>query len=291
MPPSCPRPLDNVIEIVLHFCRIEFCIFAGNYRLEYATNFRLIYLYSNHTIAIARIIAFASMEWSRMFDPTTDRGRSDTVADEDVILGLFREWVSELCAAHKAGDDEAEHDAAQARAFAIEPKIAAIPAASAAGLAVKTYMLLAIECEFAGGDHPAGLNPLMYAMAPVGSVLLRDLARFVPDIEPLVADVLAEELDRAVDCEIGRSVRWPLPEELRHELDQIIEDVGRKDFDELIQWHNSPRTEAEAWFIANRERILARINPQKLAEELAEHAARRANCDQVLEAVAAYGWV
>jgi hypothetical protein len=109
-------------------------------------------------------------------------------ADDSRILSLFRDWQG-LCRAAEAIRDDSEYDAARERLDAIATEeIAKVPAAGAAGIAIKAFLHLHME------DPPLGALEIS---------LLEDAARFVPQLAPLVADLVA----RAVEQHTGTVTR------------------------------------------------------------------------------------
>ena len=119
---------------------------------------------------------------------------------DDAILTVFRQWIdAHLAAAEigKATGDSREFDAAMDRVNDLECGIAKIRALGPVGLAVKAYLAAHYEHGPNLGDHPAGVARL--DPAPHGALntdnlvsLVRDAARFVPDIATLAVPLIGE---------------------------------------------------------------------------------------------------
>ena len=113
------------------------------------------------------------------------------------ILGLFREWcaIKRLYAAWLE-DDEAAASALDECASAIERRICRVPASGAAGLVVKTYLLVHMHAsawteDMAALPEPSGGDCLDSRLA---QSIIRDGVRFAPDLAPLSADFLKNVL-------------------------------------------------------------------------------------------------
>ncbi len=119
------------------------------------------------------------------------------------ILSLFRQWIRAYRAADEiaqADRPESEHDAACEVFRGIERKIVDIPVQGPAGFAVKAY--LAVHCQHPASAHdadPAGLSgypdydgdePEAYFDNHCIASLMRDAARFVPEIAELAAPMI-----------------------------------------------------------------------------------------------------
>lgn len=117
--------------------------------------------------------------------------------DDNKILTLFREWVAATRASislWKDGNSE-EYDAAAATIDdTIERPIIETPSSGAAGLAIKAY--LAIRASGGGArEDEAALNPKFGLNWLIEASLLRDAARFVPELAPLVAGAVESQPD------------------------------------------------------------------------------------------------
>jgi hypothetical protein len=136
--------------------------------------------------------AFAYFE--RLFTPAPN---------DDKILELFREWraaqneygaLNELC----DGDDESDEcKAAWERISTIEAAIAAIPAAGAIGLALKTYLWIFGDFVWVrDGEHASigGLGPYDdpdKLDVRLAVSLLKDMVRAAPELGALTADYIS----------------------------------------------------------------------------------------------------
>jgi hypothetical protein len=145
-----------------------------------------------------------------MFDETTlneheteaRRGAvmSAIPADDSEILSLFREWVAAMRAADAlpggpdGSPEQAEYDAACRRCWNLEKAITAIPAAGAAGLAIKIYIGVHVVDTSTRDDDAAlsadALDVDQSCDARVSASILRDAVRFAPELAPLTAAVI-----------------------------------------------------------------------------------------------------
>jgi hypothetical protein len=80
--------------------------------------------------------------------------------------------------------------------------MAAMPAASAVGLAIKTYLLAWAETGGSFEDAPAlsDLGHDGYLSDAIWLSLLNDLSTFVPELRPLVAAAVASPLTLPIDA-------------------------------------------------------------------------------------------
>jgi len=117
--------------------------------------------------------------------------------DNSVILALFHEWQEALGAANSAATDE-EAEPLDQRVWRLERQIYDAPAAGAAGFAVKAFMLARVEVNTNRNglflpfdeDHYAGDGRLSLTKHAVKG-LLADAARFLSELAPIVARVVA----------------------------------------------------------------------------------------------------
>jgi hypothetical protein len=105
-------------------------------------------------------------------------------ADDSRVLSLFHDWL-ELYRAAKgipnSFEGDKEFDAARERLDAIATEaIAEVPAAAAAGIAIKAFLRLQID--------PTDMKLLR----PLERSLLEDAARFVPELARLVANLVRQ---------------------------------------------------------------------------------------------------
>jgi hypothetical protein len=122
------------------------------------------------------------------------------MADDERILGLFREWtVAEREAAaisrrnnRDDDDDDPEEAAARNRADAILEEIAETAATGMAGLSIKFYLALRGALCAPYHDPCAIIFEEGTEGEFMGKAALRDAARLVPELAPLCAPVLAE---------------------------------------------------------------------------------------------------
>lgn len=122
------------------------------------------------------------------FDPFALGG----FADDATLLALFREWIEgHRTAARAPENDDEGFNCVLDRVFEIEDQIAAIPARGAIGLAVKVYIAIRYDHGQGRGDDAAAIvpceagEPTPYSRYIAGVV--RDVAHFLPETEPLVA--------------------------------------------------------------------------------------------------------
>jgi hypothetical protein len=111
-------------------------------------------------------------------------------ADDSQILSLFREWLGLYRAAEGIPNTFKgfkEFDAARERLDALTTEvIAKVPAAGAAGIAIKAFLRLHME------DPPLGT---------VEKSLLEDAARFVPELAPLATAMVARAAEQGTGTE------------------------------------------------------------------------------------------
>lgn len=120
-----------------------------------------------------------------MFDDNTlSRHHGD-----DGILAMFREWcgLRRRFSSAYDGDDNPVLDEADA----IEAKLFAIPATGAAGLAVKVYLLIFRDDDCLREADDAGLSYKLENWWPEKAAALRDVIKFIPEIDGLAAPYLA----------------------------------------------------------------------------------------------------
>jgi hypothetical protein len=122
------------------------------------------------------------------------------------ILSLFRQWIAAHLAAQqisKTIGDSPEFNAAIDRVCDLEYAIPKIPAQGLIGCAIKAYLIAHHELTPAYGAHPAGLGTLgpdeyggNGSDLPLGLAslvsLIRDAARFVPEIATLAVLLIGE---------------------------------------------------------------------------------------------------
>jgi hypothetical protein len=119
-------------------------------------------------------------------------GLVERVANDDAILSLFRQWIE----ARKSWDSP-EFDAAVVRICDLERGIGKIPAQGLIGVAIKAYLVAHHEHTPSLRDHPAGvarLNPALHGALNADNLvsLIRDAARFVPEIAVLAVPLIGE---------------------------------------------------------------------------------------------------
>jgi hypothetical protein len=118
--------------------------------------------------------------------------RTAPLADDSKILVLFREWVAARRAADVlCGEDgkSAEYKAAAEAAEKIESALIEVPSNGAAGLAIKSYLALHAD----GADYDDGAALGKFAInREVDVAILKDIVRFVPELEVLAAAPIRE---------------------------------------------------------------------------------------------------
>jgi hypothetical protein len=126
-------------------------------------------------------------------------GLVERVASDDAILTLFRQWIEAHLVAAQIGEatgDSPEFDAAMDRVNDLEREIPKIQAQGSVGLAIKAYLAAHYEHGPALGDHPAGsrIDPAWLGALNADNLvsLVRDAARFVPEIAALAAPLIGE---------------------------------------------------------------------------------------------------
>src|SRR6202035_5274461 len=118
----------------------------------------------------------------------------------NAFLTVFRQWIEAHLAAAQIGEatgDSPEFDAAMDRVNDLERGIAKIRALGPVGLAVKAYLAAHYEHGPNLGDHPAGvarLDPALHGALTTDNLvsLIRDAARFVPEIATLAEPLIGE---------------------------------------------------------------------------------------------------
>jgi hypothetical protein len=132
---------------------------------------------------------------------------------DETIRALFLRWITAHASADKIDksiEAQTEYDAAVERICALEHQIADIPASGPVGLAIKCYLARYYHDEDGprqGIGHPAALAPLSaetYGEHPelfVGAhcvlAVIRDAARFVPEMARLVDPLIGARRGRA----------------------------------------------------------------------------------------------
>jgi hypothetical protein len=109
------------------------------------------------------------------------------------LHGLFRQWAATVRRSRDDGNEEW---------LDIEDKISATPAAGAVGLAIKVFLLFHALNEDFIPDSAAldDRSDPLYSIMELSAV--RDLAAFVPELGPMVADAmegLEEDVKRVRD--------------------------------------------------------------------------------------------
>jgi hypothetical protein len=115
-------------------------------------------------------------------------------SEDAAILSLFRQWIDGQRAAGLIVDESENGDkvaAANERLDSLTREIDDLPAQGMAGLAIKSYLAIHFDHHaFESGGDSAGLRSLDPKMLGRGVnsivAMLRDAARFVPEIAPLV---------------------------------------------------------------------------------------------------------
>ncbi len=117
------------------------------------------------------------------------------LAGDEEILALFKEWRSAAMAWKKAPDGEDERRCYR-ELREIQTALQTTPSVGVVGLAIKTYLILAVE---EGSDCAGTLtNPARTSDEVEGcAATIRDLIRFAPVLEPLCADCL-EKMDAGI---------------------------------------------------------------------------------------------
>jgi hypothetical protein len=116
-------------------------------------------------------------------------------ADDARILSLFREWmaaqrVRSVLDADEKFDESDEAKTALDHIDELADAISDTPAAGAAGLAVKAYLLIHAE-DYTLRENYAALSGDEYNYAYLKGAILKDVVRFVPELAPLTAAALA----------------------------------------------------------------------------------------------------
>ena len=115
--------------------------------------------------------------------------------EDQQILSLFRRWIEAYRSAAEIGEAglESHHDAACDAFREIEHKIVDTQAQGPIGLSIKAYL---IAHDAHGGSRecaPAGLRDFEPGTAPECTrSLMRDAARFVPEIAELAAPMIGQ---------------------------------------------------------------------------------------------------
>ena len=142
-----------------------------------------------------------------MFDNDTFKQRYD--GDDAALLTLFREWragMQDIEGQRPAEETDDQFNAANDAVFDIARQIYDTPAAGPVGLAIKAFMLAFEVCiddvDRPRSDEPASLGKFDLAQNHYGAGdtlylcnhalkgLAGDIARFVPELAPLVAGVV-----------------------------------------------------------------------------------------------------
>jgi len=122
------------------------------------------------------------------------------VGVENAFLTVFRQWIEAHLVAAQIGEatgDSPEFDAAMDRVNDLARGIAKIRALGPVGLAVKAYLSAHYEHGPNLVDHPAGvakLDPALHGALNTDNLvsLVRDAARFVPEIATLAEPLIGE---------------------------------------------------------------------------------------------------
>jgi hypothetical protein len=164
---------------------------------------------------------------SQLFDPFALGGDQ---RDDAALLTLFREWragMRDIEGPRPAGETEDQYDAANHAVWDIARQIYDTPAAGPAGLAIKAFMLAFEVCiddvDRPSLDEPASLGKFDVAQNHYGAGdrlyvrnhaikgLAGDIARFVPELDPLVAGIVQSPVKRPPDRTEDRAAGPPLP--------------------------------------------------------------------------------
>ena len=149
-----------------------------------------------------------------MTAPDRDPARPVDRGDAE-ILALFRRWRAGHWVAARVADDEDKFNAATDRIADIEHQIAEIPVVGLVGFAVKAYLACHHEHRPGYGDDPAGVGLLSkdyvlldddatatldrFANFHCIAAVIRDAARFVPEIADLAGPVINPPADRVAE--------------------------------------------------------------------------------------------
>jgi hypothetical protein len=112
---------------------------------------------------------------------------------DDRILSLFREWVA--AKRHMSAVPDEEYEAASAVLGDLEDTINETPSRGAAGLAIKSYLSLHIECGFCDPKDAAALDEKAINYE-VHASILKDAVSFVPELAPLAVAAFAHHAER-----------------------------------------------------------------------------------------------
>ena len=127
--------------------------------------------------------------------------------DDAALLTLFREWragMRDIEGPRPAEETEDQYDVANSAVWDIARQIYDAPAVGPAGLAIKAFMLAFEVCVdlLPSSEEPATLGKFDLAQnhyGAGGALYLRnhaikglagDIARFVPELDPLVAGIV-----------------------------------------------------------------------------------------------------
>ena len=125
-----------------------------------------------------------------MFDDNTLNDRAD---GDGAILTLFHEWQTAWTASNASDEEDNETLANE-----LWRRLCDLPASGPIGIAIKAYLVARREYAnesplglraFNASDYGAGDNLFLDARAYRG--LLADAARFVPELAPLMAEIVA----------------------------------------------------------------------------------------------------
>jgi hypothetical protein len=139
-------------------------------------------------------------EWLR---PSANAAAPQMSVDDDKLLALFRDWVvAERAYAAindtvsskmtPAAEEKAAVEVAQRAAWEIRDRIALTPAAGPVGLAIKVYLFIELNDDGPRDDYAAlsANGSGLYLDGGLEREIVRDLARFVPELAPLTASAI-----------------------------------------------------------------------------------------------------
>jgi hypothetical protein len=159
--------------------------------------------------------AFAAGGWSAETGQPKKSAKSqqiirDEAAGDDAILALFAEWrlakINEARISNEHPDADVVEDipgwvAVAEKVGEIEDQIRAISASGAAGMAIKLYLNAAEEyacpnrpMHVAFSKHNYNCYGRMFDEVKCFRSLLADAVRFVPELDPFVAEAVAAPL-------------------------------------------------------------------------------------------------
>jgi hypothetical protein len=133
--------------------------------------------------------------------------------DDAALLALFREWragMQDIEGERPAEETEDQYDVANTAVWDIARQIYDTPAVGPVGLAIKAFMLAFEVCvdllpsseepgslgEFSIERHHYGAGDPLYLCNHAIKGLAGDIARFVPELDPLVAGIIQSPLKR-----------------------------------------------------------------------------------------------